>query len=46
MVGVKWKMAVKQSLSCFSDLLGGRTRGSGILESVPDGKDLDATNIY
>lgn len=33
-------------LSCFSDLLGGRARDSRTLESFPDGKNSEATNIY
>ena len=41
------KTAIKTKfLSCFSDLVGRRARGSGTLESVPDGKNSDATNIY
>ena len=41
------KTAIKTNfLSCFSDLVGRRARGSGTLESVPDGKNSDATNIY
>lgn len=33
-------------LSCFSDLLSGRAGDSRPLESFPDGKSSDATNIY
>lgn len=33
-------------LSCFSDLLGGRATDSRTLESFPDGKNSEATNIY
>lgn len=40
-------MGIKMNLlSCFSDLLGGRARDSRTLESFPDGKNSDATNIY
>lgn len=33
-------------LSCFSDLLGGRAGDSRTLESFPDEKNSDATNIF
>lgn len=43
----KWKNGHKMNpLGCFSDLLGGRARDSRTLESFPDGKNSEATNIY
>lgn len=45
--GGSGKMVIKMNpLSCFSELLGRRAGDSRTLESFPDGKNSDATNIY